>query len=64
MFKRARKILRLFKKAFLIFALLILTGIIVAVTFFWNDAVSDKYDVSIDADKIPKFKQTLFLPTL
>lgn len=55
MFKRATIIIGLFKKAFLILAILVIAIIILAVSFFWNDAVSDKYDVTIDEGKIPKF---------
>ena len=37
--------------------LLLIVAILVAVVlgFFWNDSVSDKYDVSIEDSKIPKF---------
>jgi len=57
MFKRARIIIGLFKKAFLILGVLILAVIILVVSFFWRDSVSDKYDVTIDDSKIPKFTQ-------
>tara|TARA_B100000809_G_scaffold77865_3_gene75758 strand:- start:5815 stop:7428 length:1614 start_codon:yes stop_codon:yes gene_type:complete len=35
----------------------VVVGLLVLVLgFFWRDSVSDKYDVSIEADKIPTFK--------
>ncbi|WP_299312788.1 CRTAC1 family protein [uncultured Aquimarina sp.] len=45
------------KKILKILGILVLLLIILVLGFFWRDAVSDKYDVSIDADQIPTFKQ-------
>ena len=57
MFKRARVIIGLFKKAFIVIGILLLAVIVLAISFFWRDSVSDKYDVTIDDSKIPKFTQ-------
>jgi uncharacterized membrane protein YphA (DoxX/SURF4 family) len=53
MLKRSLIIIGLFKKAFLILAIVFIALIILVVSFFWNDSVSDKYDVTIDNSKIP-----------
>ncbi len=45
------------KKTLKIVGILVLLLIVLLLGFFWRDSVSDKYDVSIDADKIPKFTQ-------
>ena len=45
------------KKILKIVGILVLLLIVLLLGFFWRDSVSDKYDVSIDADKIPKFTQ-------
>ncbi|WP_299186943.1 CRTAC1 family protein [uncultured Aquimarina sp.] len=45
------------KKILKITGILLVLIIILVLGFFWRDAVSDKYDLSIDANQIPKFKQ-------
>ena len=45
------------KKILKIVGILVLLLIVLVLGFFWRDSVSDKYDVSIDANKIPKFTQ-------
>ncbi|KAA1246861.1 CRTAC1 family protein [Aquimarina sp. RZ0] len=45
------------KKILKIAGILILLLLILVLGFFWRDAVSDKYDISIDAKLIPKFDQ-------
>lgn len=45
------------KKILKILGLLILLLLILVIGFFWRDSVSDKYDVYVQKEKIPKFKQ-------
>ena len=45
------------KKILKILGIIILLILIIAVAFFWNDATSNKYDVTIDESSIPKFNE-------
>ena len=45
------------KKILKIVGLLIVLLLIFVLGFFWRDAVSDKYDISIEDEKIPRFEQ-------
>ena len=45
------------KKILKTLVILVVLLLILVAGFFWRDANSDKYDVSIDANKIPKFEQ-------
>ena len=45
------------KKILKIVGIIVVLLLILVLGFFWRDSVSDKYDVSIDADKIPKFTE-------
>jgi hypothetical protein len=45
------------KKISKIIGVILLLLIILVLGFFWRDAVSDKYDISIDEDKIPLFEE-------
>lgn len=45
------------KKILKIVGILIVFLLILVLGFFWRDSVSDKYDISIESDKIPKFEQ-------
>ncbi len=55
--KNTRNLISVFKKTFLAIGLLLVTLILLVFYFFWNDSVSDKYDITIDEDKIPIFSQ-------
>ena len=44
------------KKILKVFGVLLLLLIILILGFFWWDSVSDKYDISISEEKIPKFE--------
>ena len=45
------------KKTLKILGILIVALLILVLGFFWRDSVSDKYDISIEDYKIPKFEQ-------
>jgi len=45
------------KKGLKFFGLIILVLLVLVLGFFWRDSVSDKYDVTIDDNEIPKFTQ-------
>lgn len=45
------------KKILKIVGILILLLIVLVLGFFWRDSVSDKYDISILEEKIPKFEE-------
>lgn len=45
------------KKILKIVGILILLLIVLVLGFFWRDSVSDKYDISISEEKIPKFEE-------
>ncbi|WP_346881706.1 CRTAC1 family protein [uncultured Algibacter sp.] len=45
------------KKILKIVGIIVVLLLILVLGFFWRDSVSDKYDVSIDANKIPKFTE-------
>jgi len=45
------------KRVLKILGFIILVALVVVVAFFWRDAAFDKYDVTIEEDKIPKFTQ-------
>ena len=45
------------KKILKTLGVLIALLLILVLGFFWRDSVSDKYDISIEAEKIPRFKQ-------
>lgn len=45
------------KKILKILGIVLLLVLIVAVVFFWNDANSEKYDVTVNEDIVPKFTE-------
>ena len=45
------------KKTLKIVGILIALLLILVLGFFWRDSVSDKYDISIEDEKVPKFEQ-------
>ena len=53
--KNTKNLLSLFKKIFIVIGLIIVALIALVIWFFWNDAVSEKYDITIADDKIPIF---------
>jgi len=55
--KNTKNLISVFKKTFIILGIIILMALVAVIYFFWNDAVSDKYDVTIDESKIPVFEQ-------
>jgi hypothetical protein len=55
--KNTRNLISVFKKTFLVIGLLLVALILLVFYFFWNDSVSDKYDITINEDKIPIFSQ-------
>ncbi len=55
--KNTRNLLSIFKKTFIILGLIIVALIALVVWFFWNDATSEKYDITIDDSKIPLFEE-------
>ena len=55
--KNTKNLISVFKKTFLTIGLLLVTLIVLVIYFFWSDSVSDKYDVTINEDKIPVFDQ-------
>jgi hypothetical protein len=55
--KNTRNLISVFKKTFIIIGLFILALLVLVIWFFWNDSVSDKYEITIDDSKIPTFSQ-------
>lgn len=55
--KNTRNVLSVFKKTFIVIGILIVALIAVVIWFFWHDAVSEKYDISIEDSKVPVFSQ-------
>ncbi len=55
--KNTRNLLSLFKKTFITIGLLLVALITLVIWFFWNDATSEKYDITIDDSKIPLFEE-------
>ncbi|MDO5970978.1 CRTAC1 family protein [Flavivirga aquimarina] len=55
--KNTRNLLSIFKKTFIVIGLILVALIAVVLWFFWNDAASEKYDITIDDNKIPLFEQ-------
>tara|TARA_R110002096_G_scaffold345818_1_gene539263 strand:- start:14168 stop:15853 length:1686 start_codon:yes stop_codon:yes gene_type:complete len=55
--KNTRNLLSVFKKTFIVIGLLILALLIFVLWFFWNDANSEKYDVTIDNNMVPIFSK-------
>ena len=55
--KNTRNLLSLFKKTFMVLGLIIVAILALAIWFFWNDANSEKYDITIEDEKIPLFEQ-------
>lgn len=53
--KNTRNVLSVFKKTFIVIGILIVALIAVVIWFFWHDAVSEKYDISIENSKVPVF---------
>lgn len=45
------------KKILKTIGLLIIVLLILVLGFFWRDSISDKYDISIEDEKIPRFEQ-------
>ena len=55
--KNTRNLLSLFKKTFITIGLILVALIALVIWFFWNDATSEKYDITIDDSKIPLFEE-------
>jgi len=55
--KNTRNLLSLFKKTFLVIGLIIIALLLLVIWFFWNDANSEKYDITIEDEKIPLFEE-------
>ena len=55
--KNTRNLLSLFKKTFITLGLIVVALIALVIWFFWNDANSEKYDITIDDSKVPLFEQ-------
>ena len=55
--KNTKNLISVFKKTFIVIGIILLILITLVIYFFWNDAVSDKYDITISEDKIPVFSQ-------
>ncbi|MGJ8744883.1 CRTAC1 family protein [Polaribacter sp.] len=55
--KKTKNVTSIFKNIFKIIGVVLLALIAVVIYFFWNDAVSDKYDTTVSEDKIPRFAQ-------
>ena len=55
--KNTKNIISVFKKTFIVLGIIILMLLAAIIYFFWNDAVSDKYNITIRDDKIPVFSQ-------
>ena len=55
--KNTRNLLSIFKKTFITIGLIIVALIALVVWFFWNDATSEKYDITIEDSKIPLFEE-------
>jgi len=55
--KNTKNLLSLFKKTFIVIGLIIVALIALVIWFFWNDAVSEKYDITIDDSKVPLFEE-------
>lgn len=55
--KNTRNLLSLFKKTFITIGLILVALIALVIWFFWNDATSEKYDITIDNSKIPLFEE-------
>ena len=55
--KNTRNLLSLFKKTFITLGLIVVGLIALVVWFFWNDASSEKYDITIADEKIPLFEE-------
>ena len=55
--KNTRNLLSLFKKTFIVLGLIILALIALVLWFFWDDATSEKYDITIDDSKVPLFEE-------
>jgi hypothetical protein len=55
--KNTRNILSVFKKTFIVIGLIIVVLLIFVLWFFWNDANSEKYDITIATNKVPVFSE-------
>ncbi|MEP5341369.1 MAG: CRTAC1 family protein [Algibacter sp.] len=55
--KNTRNLLSIFKKTFIVIGLIIAALLALVIWFFWNDATSEKYDITIDDSKIPLFEE-------
>ena len=55
--KNTRNILSVFKKTFIVIGLIIVALLIFVLWFFWNDANSEKYDITIATNKVPVFSE-------
>ena len=55
--KNTRNLLSLFKKTFITLGLIVVGLIALVVWFFWNDASSEKYNITIADEKIPLFEE-------
>ncbi len=55
--KNTRNLLSVFKKTFIGLGLIIVALLILVLWFFWNDATSEKYDITIDTNKVPIFSK-------
>ena len=55
--QNTKNILIIFRRTFTIIGLVVLALIALVIWFFWNDANSEKYDITIEDEKIPVFEQ-------
>ncbi|WP_432410871.1 CRTAC1 family protein [Rasiella sp. SM2506] len=55
--KNTRNLVSVFKKTFIVIGLLIVALVLFVLWFFWNDATSEKYDVTIENNKVPIFSE-------
>ncbi len=55
--KNTRNVLSVFKKTFIAIGILLAALIALVIWFFWNDATSEKYDITIEDSKIPIFEE-------
>ncbi len=55
--KNTRNLLSLLKKTFISIGLILVALIVLVIWFFWNDANSEKYNITIEDSKIPVFEE-------
>jgi len=55
--KNTKNLLSIFKKTFIAIGLILVALIALVIWFFWNDATSEKYDITIEDSKIPLFEE-------